>query len=333
MSESYNIKVIEYGNGTVEIRTYSDIVERKTETTLEEEISFYEEMTGQRAWAMRLMSDKPERPTMTLRDGTVVPLVEEEKEGYETMYNPFTDKTETLPDIAIAEMLHRHSVQSSLNRTVQAVYKYSRQCDWEYFITLTFSEEHADRYDFSNCMKKASKWFNHQKDRYAKDMKYLIVPEMHKNGAWHIHGVIADTGTMSIVDSGRVAIGKKAYKRTEANKEYPTIYNLSGWKLGWSTATAVTDTYKVSTYITKYITKDLCESSKGKKRYYRSRNIPEPEENTYLIPASEREEFLQAVADSIGMEIEYEKSLATDYVTVDYRFYKRHSKEKEGREE
>lgn len=310
MSEAYNIKLIEYDNGVVEVRTYSKIVnaDMVDKTDLADDILLIENMIGTEHCNLRFMSERNEdaREMERLADGTPVPV----SDGDEKTYNPFTGKYEKLTDIQTATFMHERSVRSSLNRTVQAVYRYSRQCEWEYFITLTFSPEVVDRHDFSACMKKASKWFNHQKDRYAKELKYLIVPEMHKDGAWHIHGVVADTDRMSITDSGHVT------------KEGQTVYNLVGWKFGFSTATAVTDTYRVSTYITKYITKDLCELSKGRKRYYRSRNIPEPKETEFLVPHGDREEFLQSIADSLGVELEYTKSLDCEYMSVDYRFYR-----------
>lgn len=217
-----------------------------------------------------------------------------------------------------------------MNRSVQEIYKYSRQVEWEYFITLTFDESKVDRYDFSTCMKKANQWFNNQQKRVASDLKYLYVPELHKDGAWHIHGLIADVGNMKIEDSGRVSIGGKAYVRTEKNSQYPTIYNLSGWKNGWSTATVVSDTHRVSTYITKYITKELCEVTKGKRRYYRSRNISEPKETTFIVEGTpeEKDEYIQMLVDSLGVDLVHEKSISGTYNAVTYRYYQRNGDEK-----
>ena len=233
MEGAYNIRVIRYENGSFEIRQYSNPVN-----------AVYEGETS------------------------VTPIYQTGKKRKVNLeYNPFTDEMEKLRTIEDAE----RSAKNSLNRTKQNIYKFSRQAEWEYFITLTFDGSKVNRYDFDECMHKANNWFNNQKKRKAPDLKYLFVPEQHKDGAWHIHGVIADVGEMSFADSGRVAIGKKAYRRSDVNSEFATIYNLSGWRFGFSTATRVRDKYKVASYITKYITKDLCESTFGKKRYYRSR--------------------------------------------------------------
>ena len=291
MEGAYNIRVIRYENGTFEIRHYSN-------------------------------------PVNTIYEGesSVAPIYQTgKKRKVNIEYNPFTDEMEKLRTIEDAE----RSAKNSLNRTKQNIYKFSRQADWEYFITLTFDGSKVNRYDFDECMSKANKWFNNQKARKAPDLKYLFVPEQHKDGAWHIHGVIADVGEMSFADSGRVAIGEKAYRRSDVNSEFATIYNLSGWRFGFSTATRVRDKYKVASYITKYITKDLCESTFGKKRYYRSRNIPEPIEKGFIVEPQDFDSFMTEMVDSFGCCMVYQKEVNGLYQSVTYRFYQEEREEKE----
>lgn len=291
MEGAYNIRVIRYENGSFEIRQYSNPVN-----------AIYE------------------------GESSVAPIYQTGKKRKVNLeYNPYTDEMEKLRTIEDAE----RSAKNSLNRTKQNIYKFSRQADWEYFITLTFDGSKVNRYDFDECMSKANKWFNNQKARKAPDLKYLFVPEQHKDGAWHIHGVIADVGEMSFADSGRVAIGEKAYRRSDVNSEFATIYNLTGWRFGFSTATRVRDKYKVASYITKYITKDLCESTFGKKRYYRSRNIPEPIEKGFIVEPQDFDSFMTEMVDSFGCGMVYQKEVNGLYQSVTYRFYQEEREEKE----
>lgn len=291
MDGAYNFRIIQYSNGSVEIRKYSSPVN-----------AIYEGET------------------------TIEPIYQKPKiRNPPKEYNPFTDEVERLPTFEESE----RSARNSLNRTKQNIYKYSRQANWDYFITLTFDGAKVDRYDFDICMKKANQWFKDQRKRYAPDIKYLFVPEQHKDSAWHIHGVICDIGEMKLADSGRVAIGKKSYIRTNENANYPTIYNLSGWRFGYSTATKVKNKHKVATYITKYLTKDLCESSFGKKRYYRSRNIPEPEEKGFIVEPHEYADFLQTIENSIGLTLVHEKEVTGEHQSVTYRYYQEEREEKE----
>lgn len=292
MANPYNIKVIQYENGTVCIKRYSNCVNAIYEC--DEEI---------------LSHSSPyevKKKKHTIQRGEYVDC-------------PFDGETYLVyTPLELAQLERLKTV--SRKRTLDSIYKYSRQAVWEYFITLTFDSEKVNRYDFSEVMKKTNIWFKHQHQRFAKDLKYLYVPELHKDGAFHIHGLISDIGDMKITDSGRVSINGKAFQRTENNSIYPTIYNLFGWHFGWSTATIVTDTKRVSSYITKYITKDLCELSKNKRRFYRSRNLKEPLEYEYVVEG-DTDVFIQKIVDSLGLELTYEKEVSGDYNTVTYKYY------------
>lgn len=97
---------------------------------------------------------------------------------------------------------------------------------------------------------------------------------------------------------------------------------MDDWKLGFSTATRVTDTYKVSNYVTKYITKDLCSVASGKQRYFVSKTIPKPKTFTALIDLDKVGGFIQEVADSCGADLEYQKDVS-GYLDVNYKYFKK----------
>lgn len=95
-----------------------------------------------------------------------------------------------------------------------------------------------------------------------------------------------------------------------------TIYNIGNWKFGFTTASKVIDSARASSYITKYITKDLCSVTKFKKRYWSSRNCDRPKVRTYCLPYEEIGKFLddnihllqytkEVVIDSCGLAITY----------------------------
>ena len=67
----------------------------------------------------------------------------------------------------------------SLNRTVNQIYTISRANKWEYFITLTIDPKKLDNTDFNLVSEKLNIWTNNLKKRYAPDLKYIIVPELH----------------------------------------------------------------------------------------------------------------------------------------------------------
>lgn len=301
---AYNLKVIEYENGQIEVLTYKQGVY----TMLEGESSYRADLADKNADALAWRS-----ATYVIDEKTGQGRFFLRIDDREVIYNPFTEKIQRVYTVENAKAQERKKLDNlarSFRRTRSALYMYARQCIWDYFITLTFSPDKIEnRYDYSLCMKKVHKWINNCKVRKAKDLLYLLVPEQHKDGAWHIHGLLCNTTGLTFTDSGKRYSGK-------------IVYNLDDWKLGFSTATKVTNTYKVSAYITKYITKDLCSVTPGKQRYFVSKSIPKPKTFTALVDSDEVDSFIQEVADSYGADLEYQKDVC-GYLDVNYKYYKK----------
>lgn len=220
--------------------------------------------------------------------------LQESQDSY--IYNPFTEKIEKLKEFESTEIeaqRRSHSQRVSVTRSKNKIHDLARSETWEYFVTLTYDSSKTDRYDYNECLKKCRVWLNNQRRSYAQDLAYIFVPEKHKDGAYHFHGLVANVGNMKFIDSGKVAIGKNAVTRTDKNKSYPTIYNLGGWHFGWSTATKVKDSFKATNYITKYVTKDICADLKGKHRYIASKNLHEPIELELLLSPYDCDRYAQ----------------------------------------
>lgn len=170
------------------------------------------------------------------------------------------------PDIERSLSSIKHSNRCSRNRSKNMIIEYARANTWDWFCTFTYNPDVVDSFDYQACYKKLYTWLNNLQKRKAPDIKYLGVPEQHKSGRWHFHVLMANTYGLDIVPS-----------------PVKGVFNINGWKYGFSTATPVKDTQRVSTYITKYITKDLVEHTQGQHRYIKSRNLERASECTYLV--------------------------------------------------
>lgn len=190
------------------------------------------------------------------------------------------------------EARKERSMYVSLNRTKQSVYSLAYNNKWDWFVTLTFSDKKVDRYDYSEIIKKTRNWFNNVKKRFAPDLKYILIPEPHKDGAYHLHGLLANCGELQFVDSGRVVDHGKSRKKNCNNADLPTIYNIANWKFGFSTATKVQSNAKCVSYMTKYITKDLCVIAQKRRRYLASNNLDRVEREYLNIPRDQIDNFL-----------------------------------------
>jgi len=255
----FNVRVFNYVDGQ-QIRIYSDL---------------------QNAEEYKKMYDLKERKEKVMPLEGVDDQEIWDNIGY---YEPFLDVM--YEDYEIKANKER-SLKNSKSRTIQKIYEITRSNKWEYFITLTFNPEKVDSFNYDEVVKKLSKWLNNIKSVYAPDLKYIIVPELHKSGRFHFHGLFADIGSMQLVDSR-----KKLSDGT-------VIYNIGNYKLGFTTATKIKDNARVSSYITKYISKDLCVVTANKKRYWCSRNLDTVQITDYVLEPHEIKQLLEDLSENI----------------------------------
>lgn len=205
-------------------------------------------------------------------------------------YEPFTNKrVRTVDDFEEVE----RSLKVSQNRCIDSIHRYARCNVWEWFVTFTFSKERVNRYDYDECSIKLSNWLKNMKKRYCPNMCYLIVPELHEDGAYHFHGLFSACEGMDIKDSGKKVIKRfKRGSRTCFRNTGESIYIFGRYHLGWMTATKIKSNERVVKYVTKYITKELVRGTKGKKRYWVSRNLEVPEEEKLFLDGNEKNIFM-----------------------------------------
>ena len=154
---------------------------------------------------------------------------------------------------------------SSIMRSRQAIEDIVICNEFDYFCTFTFDPKKHDRYDIIRCQRFMNNWIRNCKNRHSPGLKYLIVPELHKDKAIHFHALIKDfNGT---------------FKPSKVKQNGRDVLNIRNWRAGFSTAVKIDNIEAVSRYIRKYITKDMILLP-GRKRYYCSNNLIRPKKST-----------------------------------------------------
>lgn len=168
------------------------------------------------------------------------------------------------PDRAVWEAAQRKAADNlarSRRRALTAVRDYALSNDFQYFVTLTLDPARIDRYDYQAIVKAMRVWCDNQVRR--KGLYYVLVPELHKDGAIHFHGFFP--AGVAVEDSGTIIPpeGDKP-RRPRSGKQRETwlasgghlVYNLPDWKYGWSTAIELYGSYAAAVaYVCKYISK------------------------------------------------------------------------------
>lgn len=152
--------------------------------------------------------------------------------------------------------------------------------DFRWFVTLTLDPAKIDRHDMEALTHVLNRWSDNRVRR--KGLRYILVPERHKDGAIHLHGFFNDA--LPLVDSGTVSLpgGKPRKPRSRKQREEwlsaggKIVYNIPDWSLGFSTALQLTGDYHAAVaYVCKYVRKQ--QEKIGGRWYYSGGKLQEPE--------------------------------------------------------
>lgn len=155
-------------------------------------------------------------------------------------------------------------LSNNISRAKSKVLEYALCNEFEYFVTLTISKDKHNRYDLKAYYKSFSKFLNNYNYRHGVKVQYLLIPEKHKDGAWHLHGLIK-------------GLPQQHLKKNEHGYlDWPHYRD----KFGYISLDPVRSIARVSCYITKYINKDLENSVEelGAHLYYVSKGLKKAEE-------------------------------------------------------
>lgn len=184
------------------------------------------------------------------------------KPGYED------NNQHTLDDIEAQDKIidnqDDETIRISISRTKKTILDYSLCNEFDYFATLTFDRKKHKANDIKLLKKQVGQWLNNYKKRNNNNLKYLLIPELHKDKEhFHFHGLIS---------------GIKDITEFKKSKEGIMRYNWTSWhnKFGFTSLEEVWHTEAISRYITKYITKDLFIEF-NKQRFIVSKGLRKPE--------------------------------------------------------
>jgi hypothetical protein len=113
--------------------------------------------------------------------------------------------------------------------------------DWSHFVTFTLDGKKIDRYDLDGYIKQLGIWIYKYNRKYGTKLKYLFIPEQHKDGAWHIHGLMNGLHPDSLVKNKHGYLDMPFYSE----------------RFGYISLCPVKSPIKVAHYITKYVSKAI----------------------------------------------------------------------------
>lgn len=156
------------------------------------------------------------------------------------------------------------AVEVSRARAKRAVKDIALCNHFDYFFTWTLDKKLIDRYDVDEVKRKLVTYLKNASHR--KGFAYVLLPERHKDGAIHFHG-LCKVGSFRLERACSPYTGEPLFSPTDR-----PLYNMPEWKWGFSSCCPIDDNYeRAVNYVVKYLTKDS-EKIFGK-WYLSSRNL------------------------------------------------------------
>lgn len=155
----------------------------------------------------------------------------------------------------------------ALSRARSKLLQYALCNEWDFFATITVSPERFERTDLQSIHKYLSQWFLDYRKRYGSEVKYVLVPEVHKKGGWHFHGFIRGIKAEHL---SRFVAGVHPVKLV--NGDYYNFGRLSE-AVGYVSLSPVKNSVGASFYMMKYITKEMVVSGYYEHLYFACRGL------------------------------------------------------------
>lgn len=164
----------------------------------------------------------------------------------------------------VSRDVNSNKLDNHLSRAKSVIFDYSMCNKFDYFVTFTLDKQKYDRYDLNGFIKDLGQFIRDYRKKYVVNIQYLLIPEQHKDGAWHMHGLISG------IPDNHLIINSNGYKDWYAYSS----------KFGYISIDDIKNQVAVSKYITKYIKKSIDTGSgvteKNKKLYYVTRGLKKP---------------------------------------------------------
>lgn len=156
---------------------------------------------------------------------------------------------------------------SSYSRSRSMVLQYALCNRWDYFITITVNPALFDRYDLDPIYDSLYAFFKYYRSSFSPDFCFLLVPELHKDGAWHFHGLVSG---VCLGHLSEFIPGIHPQKLIDAGY---LNWGMLGAVVGYVSLSKLRSPVGAAFYVTKYITKEHANDGFYKHLYFHSRGL------------------------------------------------------------
>ena len=146
---------------------------------------------------------------------------------------------------------------NNMSRTRSRIYELSICNNWEWYVTFTLDSSKYDRSNLKQFIKDLSQFIRDYRKKTNNQVKYLLIPEKHKDGSWHMHGLLMEIPSDELYPFSITE--HLPYSILEKLQNGRQVYTWKNYehKFGYASIEPILNHEAVSQYITKYITKEM----------------------------------------------------------------------------
>lgn len=193
-------------------------------------------------------------------------------------------------------------LDTSLYRTKRMILELAICNPWDLFCTFTLDKTKYDRTNLAKFNKDFSQFLRDYRKKHNLQVRYLLIPEQHKDGCWHMHGFLSGLPLEHLKEffiTDKLPI--KILSRLKSGKRVFT-WEAYAKKFGFSDIELIENHEASSRYITKYVTKDAFNNSR--------------ELNTHLFYASKGLKRAEIAYQDFLVKSIYNPDFQNEHVTI-----------------
>lgn len=155
---------------------------------------------------------------------------------------------------------NEQKLDNNLSRSKNRVLELALCNPWEWYVTLTLDPAKYDRTDLGKFIKDLSQHIRDHRKKTGNQIKYLLIPERHQDGCWHMHGFLLGLPETELHQF--TAEEHLPYRLLDRIKQGHAVYKWEAYvkRFGYSCIEPIRNQEAASRYITKYITKETMQT-------------------------------------------------------------------------
>lgn len=165
------------------------------------------------------------------------------------------------------ELTPAERFSQSYSRSRSVVLQCALSNEWQFFVTITVDPKLLpSRYDLDIIWGRLYRVFREYRKK-SPNFKYLLVPERHKDGAWHFHGFFSGVRICHVSNFVKGFHPRRLVDGGFFN--FPFIAD----SIGFVSMSPINSAVAASFYVCKYISKDFEDADFYTHLYYRSKGL------------------------------------------------------------